>query len=312
MNRDPKKTSGDEIRQASVERPSVSPDPTPRAAFHVSRITHHASRITRPLSRYFSIYAALWKNSVARELGFKSNFLLWILVELLWFGLQLAFIAVLYLHTDHIGSWTKWQVVMLTGGSHFIQQIFQAFFLINCTNLSELVRTGKLDFLLLLPVNSRFVVSLRQVDLGGFVNAGSAVAVMAYAARQMHFAPTALQVLGFLALCIAGIAIHYSLMFLLASISFWTVRAQGIVWGYYNLFNVARLPDEAFQRGLFKAIFTFAIPMLLVSNVPVRLLVNKLNSPLPLLLLLLMSAVCFALSEWGWRVSLRHYTSASS
>ena len=78
-------------------------------------------------------------------------------------------------------------------------------------------------------------------------------------------------------------------MFLLASISFWTVRAQGIVWGYYNLFNIARMPDEAF-RGLFKAVFTFALPMLLVSNVPVRLLVDKLQSPLPVLLLLGMSA----------------------
>ncbi len=156
---------------------------------------------------------------------------------------------------------------MLIGASHFIQQIFQAFFLINCTNLSELVRTGKLDFLLLLPVNTRFVVSLRQVDLGAFVNAASAVAVMVYAARQLHLVPTLVQVLGFLALCVAGIAIHYSLMFLLASISFWTVRAQGIVWGYYNLFNIARMPDEAF-RGLFKAVFTFALPMLLVSNVP--------------------------------------------
>ena len=262
-------------------------------------------------SRYLSIYAALWKNSVAREMGFKGNFLLWIVVELLWFGLQLSFIGVLYLHTEHIGTWTKWQVVMLIGASHFIQQIFQAFFLINCTNLSELVRSGKLDFLLLLQVNTRFVVSLRQVDLGAFVNAGSAVALMAYAARQLHLAPSVTQVLGFLGLCIAGVAIHYSLMFLLASISFWTVRAQGIVWGYYNLFNIARMPDEAF-RGLFKIVFTFAIPMLLVSNVPVRLLADKLASPRPILLLLAMSVVCFCVSEWGWRTSVRRYTSASS
>ena len=90
----------------------------------------------------------------------------------------------LYLHTDHIGSWTKWQVVLLIGGSHFIQQLYQAFFLINCVNLSELVRSGKLDFLLALPVSTRFVVSLRQVDLGAFVNATFAVAVMVYAAHQ--------------------------------------------------------------------------------------------------------------------------------
>jgi len=263
------------------------------------------------LGRYLAIYAALWKNSVTREMIFKTNFVLWIFVELLWFGLQLSFIGVLYLHTDHIGTWTKWEVVMLIGASHFIQQVFQAFFLINCTNLSELVRTGKLDFLLLLPVNTRFVVSLRQVDLGAFVNAVSALGVMGYAARQMDFVPTAMEAVGFLALCVAGIAIHYSLMFLLASISFWTVRAQGIVWGYYNLFQVARMPDEAF-RGLFRAFFTFAVPMLLVSNVPVRVLVDKVSSAEPILLLLGMSLGCFAVSEWGWRASLRRYTSASS
>ena len=267
--------------------------------------------MTSAIARYSKIYAALWKNSVTRETMFKGNFLLWILVEFLWFGLQLSFIGVLYLHTDKIGSWSKWQVVMLVGASHFIQQSFQAFFLVNCTNLSELVRTGKLDFLMLLPINTRFVVSLRQVDLGAFVNAASGVAVIAYAAHKMHFTPTIPHVLGFAALCVAGILIHYSLMFLLATISFWTVRAQGIVWGYYNLFNIARMPDEAFQ-GLFKAVFTFAIPMLLVSNVPARVLTDKLNHAGPILLLLAMSLACFAVSELGWRASLRRYTSASS
>src|SRR6266516_928101 len=276
-----------------------------------TRDTGQASRIRHHLSRYLAIYFALWKNSVTREMIFKSNFLLWIVVELLWFGLQLTFIGVLYLHTEHIGTWTKWQVVMLIGGSHFIQQIFQAFFLVNCTNLSELIRTGKLDFLLLLSVNTRFVVSFLQVGLGGFVNASFALAVMGYAAHQIPLTPTLLQILGFLGLCVAGILIHYSLMFLLASISFWTVRAQGIVWGYYNLFQVARMPDEAFQQGLFRTLFTFAIPMLLVSNVPVRVLADKLTSPAQLVLLLAMSVACFALSEWGWRASLRRYTSAS-
>src|SRR6185312_6061588 len=178
-------------------------------------------------------------------------------------------------------------------------------------NLSELVRTGKLDFLLLLPVNTRLIVSLRQVDLGAFVNAASALAVMFYAGRQLHLSPTLAQMAGFLLLTMAGILIHYSLMFLLASTSFWTVRAQGIVWGYYNLFNIARLPDEAF-RGWFRAVFTFAVPMLLVANVPVKLLVQKLGSPLEMVLLLGMAAVCLWLSEVVWRLSVRHYTSASS
>src|SRR3989449_11464927 len=152
------------------------------------------------LKRYLTIYRALWRNSVVREMGFKMNFILWIVVELLWFALQLAFMVVIYQHTDHIATWTKWQVVMLLGASHFIQQIFTAIFLTNCTQLSELIRTGKLDFMLLLPVNTRFMISFRQVDLGGFVNAASAVAVMIYAGNQLRLAPTWAQVVGFVLL----------------------------------------------------------------------------------------------------------------
>ena len=263
------------------------------------------------MTRYLKLYGALWKNSVVREMGFKSNFLLWIVVEMLWFTLQLAFVAVIYQHTEHIGDWSKWQVVMLFGASHFIQQLFTALFLSNCIQLSEHIRTGRMDFFLLLPINTRFLISLRQVDLGAFVNAASAVGVMYYAGHKLALAPTVAQVAGFLILCGCGLVIHYSLMFLLSSVSFWTVKAQGIVWGYYNLFNIARLPDSAF-RGFFKVFFTFALPMLLVGNVPAKLLVNKLSTPFDMLLLVAMGVLLLAISETGWRFSLRRYTSASS
>ena len=67
------------------------------------------------LRRYATIYAALWKNSVTRETMFKGNFLLWIVVEMFWFALQLGFISALYLHTEQIGSWTKWQSAATNG-----------------------------------------------------------------------------------------------------------------------------------------------------------------------------------------------------
>src|SRR5882762_7518911 len=102
--------------------------------------TENSSFVIRHSSfrRYLGVYAALWKNSVIREMSFKANFILWIFVELLWFALQLSFIAVIYAHTDHVGDWTKWEVVLLIGAAQFIQQMFQAFFLTNCTELSEL------------------------------------------------------------------------------------------------------------------------------------------------------------------------------
>jgi ABC-2 type transport system permease protein len=261
--------------------------------------------------RYLALYAALWKNSVTREMSFKGNFILWILVELLWFGLQLSFVSVVFSQTETVGTWTKWQMVLLVGASNFIQQIYQAFFLTNCTNLSELVRTGRMDFLLLLPVNTRFLVSLRVVDLGAFINALFGLCVMIFAAVKLSLHPTAGQLAGFSALCVVGILIHYSLMFILATICFWTVRAQGIVWGYYNLFNIARMPDEAF-KGTFKAMFTFGLPVLLVSNVPVRVLADKINSPNAWLLLIGIGLIWALVSEWFWQFSVRRYTSASS
>ena len=270
-----------------------------------------ASALSPGPARYASIYAAFLRNALVREMGFKVNFLLWIFVELLWFALQLAFMAVIYRHTERIASWTRWEVVLLVGANHFIQQIFTALFMNNCVKLSENVRTGMLDFLLLMPVNARFLISLRHVDFGAFVNAGSAVAVMIYAARQLQLSPTLSQLAGFGLLLFVGLSVHYSVMYILACISFWTVRAQGIVWGYYNLFHLARLPDEAF-RGAFRGVFTFVIPVLLVTNVPVKLLVEKLSSPLEIVWLLGLSAAFFALSEVFWRWSVRHYGSASS
>lgn len=263
------------------------------------------------LGRYLGIYGAFWRNSLVREMGFKINFVLWILVELLWFALQLCFMAVIYSHTERIGTWTQWQVVLLVSTNHLLQQLCTALFMTNCVKLSENVRSGGLDFMLLMPVNARFLISLRHVDFGAFVNAASALAVMIYAAGKLGLHPSASQLTAFALLLVVGLSVHYSVMYLLACISFWTVRAQGIIWGYYNLFQLARLPDEAF-RGIFRAVFSYVIPVLLVTNVPVKLVVEKLSSPLELVALVAMAAATFLASELFWRWSVRHYSSASS
>lgn len=266
----------------------------------------------KSLRRYGLVYSALWRNSVTREMQFKTNFLLWIVVELLWFALQLAFMGVLYSHTDSVGGWSRWQVVLLVAVANFIQQIFTAVFLTNVNEISEHVRTGKLDFMLLLPVNTRFLVSLRKVDLGSYINASLALILIIYAMRRLELHPGLGDLAGFGLVCLAGVSIHYSIMFLLATTAFTTVRAQGVMTGYYNLFNIARLPEGAFPRGAFKTVFTFILPMLLVANVPVKTLMGLPGAPSQILLLLAMAAVCFVVSELYWRWSLNRYTSASS
>ena len=57
--------------------------------------------------------------------------------------------------------------------------------------------------------------------------------------------------------------------------------------------------------------FTFVLPVLLVSNVPTRLLTDRLTSA-SCFLLVGPAIVCALGSEWIWRISVKRYTSASS
>src|SRR2546423_1116904 len=88
------------------------------------------------------------RNSLIREMSFKANFLLWMVVEVLWFLGQIVFFSIIFGSINHIGDWSKWEVVLLVGTHQIIAQLFQAFFFVNVANVPELVRTGKLDSLL--------------------------------------------------------------------------------------------------------------------------------------------------------------------
>ena len=94
------------------------------------------------VKRYISIYGALIRYSLIHEMQFKVNFLLWIVVEFLWFGLQLVFMSVLYGHTESIAGWSKWEVVLLVGCNQFIQQLFHMLFVTNLSNFSEFRSLG--------------------------------------------------------------------------------------------------------------------------------------------------------------------------
>ena len=122
------------------------------------------------MRRYFEIYGIMMRNSLIREMSFKANFVLWMLVEVLWFCGQIFFFGIIFGQVDRIGDWTKWEVVLLVGTHQMIAQLFQAFFFVNLSNIPELVRTGKLDSLLVLPLDSQFAVSTKQFSLDSVIN----------------------------------------------------------------------------------------------------------------------------------------------
>ena len=232
------------------------------------------------------------RNSLIREMSFKANFILWMVVEVLWFCGQILFFSIIFGQVNQIGDWTK--------------------FFVNVANVPELVRTGKLDSLLVLPLDSQFAVSTKQFSLDSVVNAIIGAIVVVVSLRQLQVVPSWWAVLLYLVAIAFGIAIHYSIMLTLAAISFWIVRAQGLVYGYFNFLNIARYPDVIFPQ-LFRLIFSWLIPVVIVANIPARLLIKSLGQPTWLMLHLVAAGTIAALISRGfWRWALGHYSSASS
>lgn len=264
------------------------------------------------MRRYLEIYWLMIRNSLIREMNFKANFILWMIVELLWFGGQIVFIEVLFSYVDNLAGWTKWEVVALIGTHQLIGQIFQGFFYVNLANLPDLVRTGKLDILLLLPIDAQFAVSTRQFGMDNLINAMAGVAIVIFSLMKLSLVPSAGQVMLYCAAVILGVTVHYSIFLSLSTMSFWIVKAQGLIYGYFNLFNIGRYPDAVFH-GAFKVIFSTILPVILVANVPARALVRVGENPLPGMLALLCTT-CFiaGASRAFWRFALRRYSSASS
>jgi viologen exporter family transport system permease protein len=264
------------------------------------------------LASYLHVYGVMLRNSLIREMNFKLNFLLWLLVEVLWFAGQLIFIEVIYSHVDAIGDWTKWDMVLLVGTHQIISQIFNAFFFTNLMNLSELVRTGKLDFVLLQPIDAQFTTSVRRFGIDSMINAFVGVLIVGYSLYRIQVTPSLGQIVLYLATVLIGVSLHYAVMFGLATVSFWSVRAQGVIYGYYNIMNLARYPDVVF-KGFAKFIFSWVLPVMVVTNVPARVLIHAGETPWRFIgHLILISFLMVLFSRLLWRTALNHYSSASS
>ncbi len=191
------------------------------------------------MRRYLKVWGIMLRNSLIRELSFKANFILWMIVEVLWFCGQVAFFSIIFGQVDRIVDWSKWEVILLVGTHQMIAQLFQAFFFVNVSNIPELVRTGRLDSLLVLPIDSQFAVSTKQFGLDSVLNAILGAIVVIVALTKLQVTPSLSMIALYLVAICFGVAIHYSIMLTLAAISFWIVRAQGLVYGYFNFSHIA-------------------------------------------------------------------------
>ena len=262
------------------------------------------------LVQYGAIWLAQVRYTVMRELMFKANFILWVIVDLCWFGLNLAFVQFLYLQVNVIAGWSKWEMILLVTTNMLVQQIFQMLLMTNLNKLPELIRTGRLDFFLAQPASAQFLISTRLFELGSVVNVFFVLIMCFVSVAELHWKFSLSGLVIYPLLVVFGVLIHYAVLLMLMSLAFWMTRAQGFINAYYSTFQIARLPRQAFH-GPARWIFTWPLPLLLVANVPASTLLHGWNFK-DLAAMGGVTTVLVVLSTAVFQAGLRRYGSASS
>ena len=102
----------------------------------------------------------------------------------------------------------------------------------------------------------------------------------------------------------------YSIAIIVISIAFVAVRVDNLIFLFGSIFDLARWPSTIF-RGALAFIFTYVLPLALMTTYPALALLGRLT--LPTALGALAGALLFTIvSRAAWMASLRRYTSASS
>ena len=262
------------------------------------------------MTRYLGIWLASARYSVTRTLMFRFDFFLWAVVELLWMAVNLLLIAVIFEHTDSIAGWSKYEMLLLVGTSLLVQRFLMGFFWSSLFELGRNIKSGAFDFFLAQPGNILFMASTRKLDLDGLLNSFVAMGVVAYSVHRLDLHPSPLDVLLYAAMIGCGLIIHYSILVLTISLTFWLTSAQGIEGSYFTLSEFSRLPSKAF-KGVASLLFVWLLPVVVVSNAPARVLLHGFE-PAWALGLLAATVAWFAIAVFVFHRGLRRYTSASS
>jgi ABC-2 type transport system permease protein len=264
-------------------------------------------------SRYLRLVIAFGRFGLLGEMAFRANFLVKIVVELMWLTFLLVFYRAVFDKTSMVAGWNEAEYLFFVGCYFALESLVETLFLSNCNEFADLVRTGDLDFYLIKPIDEQFLVTCRNIDWSTAPSVILGVTVMGGALTQLNWVFDPLRAAIFIGVFLCGIAIAYGCLVFLMAASVWLVRNQSL-WELWWLFtSLARYPREIYSgnwapMGWF---FTFVVPVLLVVNVPARTMVKGLEPAFLAYTALAATLLLFA-SRWFFQYALRRYRSASS
>ncbi len=284
-------------------------------------IIHHPAIITFTMSRhpsYLGVFLTFVHNSLVRDMTFRANFIIDTVSSMSWMIMNLGFYTLVFQFTPNIADWGKYEFFVFIATTMFVNSLVQAFFMPNAEELSEQVRTGGLDFALLKPIDTQFLVSLRRISWSSLGNFFVALLLLFYAVPRIEGLELTLwQVLLYPVYVLMGVLILYSVMIALAATSIWLGRNQSLYDFWFYITNFSRYPMEIYEGPWgtpLRQLFTFVIPILVVINVPARLMAKPLVWEHSWLAAFGVIATVGSLlgSRWIFKRALWSYRSASS
>lgn len=264
--------------------------------------------------RYARLFVALARYGMLRELSFRGNFVVKVIVEVLWLGILIAFYRTVFTKTSVVADWSESEYLFFVGCFFALEGLIETLFLENCNEFADLIRSGNLDFFLLKPIDEQFLVTCRNIEWSTAPNFLMGMIVMALALHEQGWSFNPGQVALFAVLFVCGLAIAYSFLLMLTSTSVWFTRNQSLYEMWWLFTSLMRYPKEIFSgkwAGALGWFFWFVVPILLVVNVPSRVMV-KVFEWQTVAFTVVAAVILLWVSRKVFRLSLTRYRSASS
>jgi ABC-2 type transport system permease protein len=262
------------------------------------------------MRRLFAVVQAQLRASVALALQYRLDFVIEGLLAVLWMAVTLIPVLVVFGTRPQVAGWTFPEMLLVLGWFVALKGFLEGAISPSLINVVDHVRKGTLDFVLLKPVDAQLLVSLAKIEPWRVIDVFGALAIFGYAFHQLGHRPSLSQVALAAALLLAALVVLYSIAILVVAIAFFAVRVDNLLYLFQSIFDVARWPVSVF-RGSLAIIFTYVLPLALMTTYPALALLGKLSAPVALGAV--GSTVAFAaFSRLVWRLSIGKYTSASS
>jgi ABC-2 type transport system permease protein len=260
--------------------------------------------------RYVRLAGVQLRISAAAGMAYRADFLLEGVMTLAWMGLTLLPLVVLYSGRASVAGWDESSALIVIAYFMGCRAVLEGVVSPSLVDLVERIRSGAFDYVLLKPVDAQAIISASRFEPWKIFDLLGAVGVVIYAFVQRGEPPAVQDVALGLVLFVAGILAMYSIWILCAAASFWVVRLDNLTYLLGAIFDTARWPVQVF-RGAWRFVFTFIIPVAVMTTFPAMALLGRLDAERALATIG-GAAALLVLSRLLWRHAIRSYTSASS